>query len=196
MKARKLLLPALALLLAACAGADRIVLLPDDQGKVGKLNVGNAGGDTLLDSAYATASASGSHKAEAGHTDADTVHQEFGTVLAALPLAPVSYTLYFITDSDDLTAESRALAPTILNQIARFPAAEVVVIGHTDTQGSDDYNDGLSLDRARAVKQQLIALGFDAARISVAGRGKRELLVPTGDGVAEPRNRRAEILVR
>jgi len=196
MNVRKLLLPALALLLAACAGPDRIVLLPDDQGRVGKLNVGNAGGDTLLDSAYATASASGGHKAEAGHTDADSVHQEFAVVLAALPPAPVSYTLFFISDTDDLTADSRAMAPAILAEIAKFPAAEVVVIGHTDTQGSDDYNDKLSLDRAGAVKQQLIALGFDASRISVAGRGKRELLVPTADGVPEPRNRRAEILVR
>ncbi len=196
MNARALLLPALALLLAACASTDRIVLLPDDQGKVGKLNVGNAGGDTLLDSAYATASASGSRKAEAGHTDADAVHKDFGTVLAALPPTPVSYMLYFMRDTDDLTTESRDLAPTILSQIAKFPAAEVVVIGHTDTQGSDDYNDKLSLDRARTVKQQLIALGFDVKRISVAGRGKRELLVPTADGVAEPRNRRAEILVR
>jgi len=196
MSVRALLLPALALLLAACASTDRIVLLPDDQGKVGKLNVGNAGGDTLLDSAYATASVSGSRKAEAGYTDADTVHQEFGAVLAALPPAPVSYTLYFVTDSDDLTADSRGLAPTILSQISKFPAAEVVVIGHTDTQGSDEYNDKLSLNRARSVKQQLISLGFDAAHISVAGRGKRELLVPTADGVAEPRNRRAEILVR
>ena len=189
-------LPALALLLSACATPDRIVLLPDDQGKVGKLNVSNAGGDTLLDSAYATASASGSDKAQAGHTDADHVNQDFGPVLAALPPAPVSYTLYFVRDTDDLTADSRALAPSILAEIAKFPAAEVVVIGHTDTQGTDDYNDKLSLDRARAVKQQLIALGFDAAHIIVAGRGKRELLVQTADGVAEPRNRRAEILVR
>lgn len=190
-------LPLLALLLTACAAApDRVVLLPDDQGKVGKLNVANAGGETLLDSAYATASASGSNKAEAGRTDAEHVTQEFGTVLAALPPAPVSYTLYFVRDTDELTPDSRALAPSILNQIARFPAAEVVVIGHTDTQGSDEYNDKLSLDRARAVRQQLVVLGFDGTHISVAGRGKRELAVPTVDGVAEPRNRRAEILVR
>jgi outer membrane protein OmpA-like peptidoglycan-associated protein len=192
----RILLPALALLLAACAGPDRIVLLPDSDGKVGKLNVSNAGGETLLDSAYATANAKGDRKAEAGRTDAGTVNQQFGVVLAALPPAPVSYTLYFTSDTDELTADSRAMAPAILAEIAKFPAAEVVVIGHTDTQGSDDYNDKLSLERARAVKQQLIALGFDAARISVAGRGKRELLIVTKDEVAEPRNRRAEILVR
>ena len=65
----RILLPALALLLAACAGPDRIVLLPDNEGKVGKLNVSNAGGETLLDSAYATANAKGDRKAEAGRTD-------------------------------------------------------------------------------------------------------------------------------
>lgn len=194
MKTRRLL-PALALLLAACATPDRIVLLPDDQGKVGKLNVGNAGGDTLLDSAYATADAGGG-KAERGNTTAARVRQEFGAVLDALPPAPVSYMLFFNSDSDDLTLQSRALAPIILTEISRRPAAEVVVIGHTDTQGSDDYNDKLSLDRARAVKQQLIALGFDPAHISVEGRGKRELMVRTGENVAEAHNRRAEILVR
>ncbi|MFI4979513.1 MAG: OmpA family protein [Nevskiales bacterium] len=192
----RILLPALALLLAACAGPDRIVLLPDNEGKVGKLSVSNAGGETLLDSAYATANAKGDRKAEAGRTDAETVNQQFGVVLAALPPAPVSYTLYFTSDTDELTADSRALAPAILAEIAKFPAAEVVVIGHTDTQGSDDYNDKLSLDRAKAVKRQLIALGFDTARISVAGRGKRELMIVTKDDVAEPRNRRAEVLVR
>jgi outer membrane protein OmpA-like peptidoglycan-associated protein len=184
------------LLLAACATPDHIVLLPDDQGKVGKLNVGNEGGDTLLDAAYATADASGKARPERGNTTQEQVRQEFGSVLDALPPTPVSYLLYFTSDTDQLTPQSRAMAPTILAEIARRPAAEVVVIGHTDTQGSDDYNDKLSLDRARAVKQQLAGLGFDPTRIKVAGRGKRELLVQTADDVAEARNRRAEILVR
>jgi outer membrane protein OmpA-like peptidoglycan-associated protein len=184
------------LLLAACATPDHIVLLPDDQGRVGKLNVGGAGGDTLLDSAYATADAGASGKPGRGTTTPAQVRQEFGAVLDALPPAPVSYLLFFVSDTDTLTPQSRALAPTILAEISGRPAAEVVVIGHTDTQGSDDYNDKLSLERARAVKQQLVALGFDPTRISVEGRGKRELLVPTGDNVAEGHNRRAEILVR
>ena len=185
-----------ALLLAACATPDHIVLLPDDQGKVGKLNVGNEGGETLLDSAYATADARSGSKAERGSTTAAQVRQDFGAVLDALPPAPVSYMLFFNSDSDDLTLQSRALAPIILAEISRRPAAEVVVIGHTDTQGSDEYNDKLSLERARAVQQQLVTLGFDPAHISVEGRGKRELMVRTGDNVADAHNRRAEILVR
>lgn len=185
-----------ALLLSACATPDHVVLLPDDSGKVGRLNVGNEGGETLLDSAYATAEARGRSKPERGSTDAAQVRQEFGAVLDALPPAPVSYMLFFVSDSDDLTPQSRAMAPTILAEISRRPAAEVVVIGHTDTQGSDEYNDKLSLQRAQAVKQQLIKLGFDAAHIETAGRGKRELLVQTGDNVADAHNRRAEILVR
>jgi outer membrane protein OmpA-like peptidoglycan-associated protein len=186
----------LAVLLGACSAPDRIILLPDDQGRVGMLNVGNAGGDTLLDSAYASASARGKHKAEAGHLDSETVKQKFGTLLAALPRAPEVFNLYFDIDSDDLTPESRAMAPTILAEITKFPAAEVVVIGHTDTLGADDYNDQLSLDRADAVKHQLVALGFDGAHIKVEGRGKRDPEVPTADGVSQPRNRRAEVLLR
>jgi outer membrane protein OmpA-like peptidoglycan-associated protein len=187
---------AAALLLAACATPDHIVLLPDDQGKVGKLNVGNEGGDTLLDSAYATADARGKSKPDRGSTTPGQVRQEYGPLLDSLPPAPVSYLLYFLSDTDDLTPQSLAMAPAILAEISRRPAAEVVVIGHTDTQGSDDYNDKLSLERARKVKQKLVSLGFDGKHILVAGRGKRELLVQTADDVAEARNRRAEILVR
>lgn len=187
---------ALALLLAGCATPDRVVLLPDDSGKVGRLNVAARSGDTLLDSAYDTAAVAGGGAAQRSSSDPQQIRRDFGAVLDALPPAPVSYNLYFANDSDDLTAESRALAPDILAEIARRPAAEVVVIGHTDAVGEDDYNDKLSLQRAVAVRRQLAALGFDATRVAVAGRGKREPLVPAADGVHEPRNRRAEILVR
>jgi outer membrane protein OmpA-like peptidoglycan-associated protein len=186
----------LTLLLAACATPDRVVLLPDDSGRVGKLNVAARSGDTLLDSAYDTAAVAGGGAAQRSTSDPQQIRRDFGAVLDALPPAPVSYNLYFANDSDDLTADSRAMAPDILAEIARRPAAEVVVIGHTDAVGGDDYNDQLSLQRATAVRRQLVALGFDPGRVSVAGRGKREPLVPTADGVREPRNRRAEILVR
>jgi outer membrane protein OmpA-like peptidoglycan-associated protein len=83
-----------------------------------------------------------------------------------------------------------------VREIARRPAPEVVVIGHTDAVGSDEHNDRLSLQRAERIRAQLIALGVAPERVQAAGRGKRELLVPTADQVAEARNRRVEIVVR
>jgi outer membrane protein OmpA-like peptidoglycan-associated protein len=71
-----------------------------------------------------------------------------------------------------------------------------VVIGQTDRLAADDYNDRLSLQRAERVRDELVKLGISSRRIRTAGRGEREPLIPTADGVAEPQNRRVEINVR
>jgi outer membrane protein OmpA-like peptidoglycan-associated protein len=68
-----------------------------------------------------------------------------------------------------------------------------MIVGHTDTVGSDRYNNALSLRRARAVKNELINLGIPASRIKSEGRGFHQLMVITPHGVKEPKNRRAEI---
>lgn len=183
--------------LAGCATTDRVILLPDDiTGKVGKIDVvGNDGGEVLLDSAYGEARAGGG-KVRSSTVDTEALRKEFGKELAGLPPRPKSFLLYFVNDSNELTLESRALLPAILEEVANRAAPEVVVIGHTDRVGSVEHNDKLSLERAQAVRDQLAALGFDASHILVAGRGEREPLVPTEDEVAEPRNRRVEITVR
>jgi outer membrane protein OmpA-like peptidoglycan-associated protein len=83
-----------------------------------------------------------------------------------------------------------------VDEIARRPAPEIVVIGHTDRVGAVPYNDTLSLRRAERVRDELVKVGIAADRIRVAGRGEREPLVPTADEVAEARNRRVEINVQ
>ena len=72
-------------------------------------------------------------------------------------------------------------------------SASVVIVGHTDTVGSNAYNQKLSQCRANAAKTNLVAKGISAGSISTNGRGEDELLVKTGDGVKEPQNRRATI---
>ncbi len=84
----------------------------------------------------------------------------------------------------------------MLSEIAKHPVPDIVVIGHTDSVGSDTFNDALALRRAETVRAMLIGRGLAPDSIVAVGRGKRELLVPTPDGVAEPRNRRVEIVVR
>jgi outer membrane protein OmpA-like peptidoglycan-associated protein len=73
---------------------------------------------------------------------------------------------------------------------------DVLVVGHTDSVGSDQYNDALSRQRADVIRAGLIQNGIAPENILAVGRGKRELLVPTPDGVVEPRNSRVEIIVR
>jgi outer membrane protein OmpA-like peptidoglycan-associated protein len=108
----------------------------------------------------------------------------------------VTFVLYFLENSDDFTPASKLEIPKILAEIKGHPAPEIVVVGHTDRQGTLEYNDALSLRRAERVRGQLAQIGIQRERISVAGRGERAPLVATPDEVAEPRNRRVEIIVR
>ena len=175
--------------LAGCSTTptERVVLLPGPDGKVGKVAVSAGGAPTVIDNAYGAASVD-----SAG----TIVHRDFATVLESLPPRPISHTLYFENDSDVLTRTSAREAETVLSDIAARPVADVVIIGHTDTMGEASYNDQLSLQRAEKLRQSLIKLGGDPHRLSIAGRGERELLVPTQDETPEPRNRRAELSVR
>ena len=70
------------------------------------------------------------------------------------------------------------------------------MIGHTDTLGTQEHNQQLSMSRAEMIRDRLVHDGLSPKSISVAGRGKLDLAVKTADQVAEPRNRRVEITVR
>src|SRR5262249_36500191 len=101
-----------------------------------------------------------------------SVKQEFGPALEAQPKRPVSFYLYFQRDTDEFAPESTALVKQIFAEIARRPAPEVAIIGHTDRVGSMQYNDALSLRRAERCREELIKLGIPKVRITVAG-GRR-----------------------
>ena len=103
------------------------------------------------------------------------------------------YIVFFDLNSAALDAEARAVVGAAADEYRRTGAARVEVRGYTDTSGGAEYNDALSDRRAAAVAEELILLGVPPTAISRAGFGETELLVQTGDGVREPRNRRAEI---
>jgi outer membrane protein OmpA-like peptidoglycan-associated protein len=73
--------------------------------------------------------------------------------------------------------------------------ARITTTGHADTSGTPAYNLALSERRARAVKAQLLKMGFADAEVVVVFKGEAEPLVATGDGVREPQNRRVEIVM-
>ncbi len=107
---------------------------------------------------------------------------------------PKSYLVFFDFNKSDLTPQ----AVSIVNQAAANagPAkvTQLTVTGHTDTVGSDAYNMRLSRRRAESVAAQLEKDGIASSEIEIVAKGKRDLLVPTADGVKEPQNRRVQIV--
>lgn len=182
--------------LTACATPDRIVLLPDADGKVGQVVVRSAAGQQVLDQAYAASEVDARGRISARTEDAATVKARYGSLLDAQPTRPVSFTVYFVSGSaQELTPESKSVLEKLKAAVAARVAPELTVIGHTDRVGSLESNDALSLKRAEAVKGLLQAAGIQS-QMELAGRGEREPLLPTADEVAEPTNRRVEINLR
>jgi outer membrane protein OmpA-like peptidoglycan-associated protein len=126
----------------------------------------------------------------------DDVRRQFGELLSALPPAAQNFTLNFRFESDELTAESQALVPAILEAIKTRPVPEVVATGHTDTTGTSASNFELGMKRATTVRALLGDAGLDPASVEIVSHGEAALLVKTPDETYEPRNRRVEITVR
>jgi len=182
-----------AALLGACSSTrDTIVVLPSPDGKTGTVVVQRGEERHVLDQPYAASRANEPVKP----LPVAEVRASFGTTLEALPARPTAFVLYFITGTDELTADSKGELQKVLAELKQRPVPDVIAIGHTDTVGDLAANDRLSLQRAERMKGYLIEIGIPVARIQTAGRGSRELLVPTARNVDEPRNRRVEVNVR
>jgi outer membrane protein OmpA-like peptidoglycan-associated protein len=200
-------LVAAAIVLAAIAGcaetpkkasvpAEMVAVIPGPTGHVGAVVVRGPGGEQVLDRAYVAHRVKADGSIETAPVSQQAVHDTFAETVKALPGRPASFTLYFLEGKDELTPPSRAELDKVFGELRRRPAPDILVIGHTDTMGNLAFNDKLSLARAERVRDMLVGLGIDSQNIQAAGRGKRELLVPTEDNVAEARNRRVEISVR
>ncbi len=186
----------LALLLAGCAHSS-LVLLPDEDGGHGAVAIRKADStavETLVSEPNSRTSIGS--KPVTRPLGAKGLSAKEEALLASLPPAPKSFSLYFLEGTTDLTATSLTRLDEIRADIARRPGVEVEVTGHTDTVGDPADNDTLSRKRADEVVELLANKGFERTIMSAVGRGERELQVPTDDNVSSPVNRRVEITVR
>ncbi len=196
MKHRLLCALALSALLTACAPTTRVTLLPQADGSASGVVVTTREGQQLLNLPYLVAEVARSGNIGTATTSAEQVRQSHPQLLAQRPPAPEKFVLEFEPGTSQLTADSQARLANIVARAQARAGGEIVVTGHTDRQGSLEANDKLSLERAQAIRTLLIERGFKPELIDAVGRGEREPVVPTDDEVAEPRNRRAELLVR
>lgn len=183
-------------LLGACAPASRVILLPQDDHPGSQVVVRTPKAEMVIDRPYSVAEVSRTGDLSADTTSADEVAAEFPQLLALRPAAPERFTLQFEPGSSQLTPESQAQLDTVIARARERAGGEILIIGHTDRQGTLEANDQLSMARAVAIRNLFIAKGFRSELVEAVGRGEREPLVPTEDEVEEPRNRRAEVLVR
>lgn len=184
----------LMLTLAGCA-KNYVVLLPDDDGTVGKVQVTSSMGTNVLDKSHQGSfipAAQGSTFA----VDDDTLKKDFGAALAASPAKAARFVLYFDSGQSTLTAASQADLEKIKLDLQARPGADVSVIGHTDTVGATQANAALGLTRARQVAAMIDTAVISAERVSILSYGEKNLLVPTPDETDEPRNRGVEVIVR
>lgn len=117
---------------------------------------------------------------------------------AAAPAAAPSrsYLVFFDWDKATLTDRAKGIIKEAADNSRKVQYTRIEVNGYTDTSGTKQYNQGLSVRRAQAVAAELVKNGVARNSISIQGFGDTKLLVPTGPNTREPQNRRVEIIIR
>jgi len=185
------------LLVSGCATSS-LVLLPDDEGHQGSVAVLEAGGKPA-DAVIAEGNSRtklGDPTPAAKPLGEQGLKKQEAALLTDLPPPAKSFVLYFDLGTVTLTPDSVAVLAALRSEIAARSGPAVEVTGHTDTVGSEEDNDRLSMQRAEEVLSWLASQGFDRSIMSAVGRGERELKEPTVDNVSNAANRRVEVIVR
>lgn len=195
--ARLALLFFLIAMASGCATKTLVALAPDPDGKTGSITVGNEAGSVAIDTPYQATTIRDVKEQPTAPVDLgkEALDRIFSETLSIQPKRPLHFLLYFDKDTT-LTSDSTKLLSDIIVAIRERSSTDILVVGHTDTVGSKLYNTELSSSRATTVKNLLVGLGAEANSIRTTSHGKENLLIPTGDNISEPRNRRVEVVVR
>ncbi len=172
------------------------VLLPQSDGRPSAITIDTGAGAAVVDRPNAAAFAvAGKAPMALGPVSSVEIQEVFAAAAAAKPPPVLRFILYFVTGTDDLTADSAVMLQDVLKSFANRPAPRAAVVGHTDRVGAADLNRKLALTRAEAIANALTAAGMPRDAVSIASNGEDAPLVPTADDVAEARNRRVEVLI-
>ena len=179
--------------LSGCSSS-YVVLLENPDGTTGQVVVTGSKGAQVIDKANTGVPTDGSKTAAA--VPPEQLKQDFGAAMAARPLLPERYLLYFESGGAKLTAESNNLLPKIIESVSKRPGVDVSIIGHTDTVGKADVNEALALKRAQAIGDLIKEKGLKLDALSIESHGEKNPLIKTADETPEPQNRRVEISIR
>ena len=130
----------------------------------------------------------------------DTMHFEMDTIFISLQRIEegkkvILYNMFFATNKTQILQVSQESLDALFNFMNDNPGVEVHITGHTDAVGSDESNQRLSENRAKAVRKALIMSGIDGSRITCEGRGENEPVDTNETEEGRAKNRRVEIEV-
>ncbi|MFT5835663.1 MAG: outer membrane protein OmpA-like peptidoglycan-associated protein [Sulfurimonas sp.] len=175
------------------ADQTEIILLPQENGKVGKVIVRDNGKEVILDKAWQKVETSNLDKKEI--LSKEIIDAKYAQLLKEVPKKPNNYRIYFKNNSTD-SVNAIDIFPRLIKDIKSNFALEVDIIGYSDRTGNDEYNKVLSLKRAKRVSMLLIEAGIDSKIIVINYHGEKNPVVETEDGVANELNRRVEVTVK
>ena len=102
----------------------------------------------------------------------------------------------FDTGSATIRPQLRSVLDPFATSLQGDPAAQITIVGHTDSTGSDAVNNPLSVERAQSVRDYLAARGVSPTRVETAGHGEREPIADNSTEAGRAKNRRVEIFLR
>jgi outer membrane protein OmpA-like peptidoglycan-associated protein len=103
--------------------------------------------------------------------------------------------LLFDFDSDRVKADAANNLKNLAASLDKYPNSSLLIVGHTDAVGSDDYNQSLSERRARSTALYLASQGVAAGRLQTVGRGETEPVAPNDSDTGMQKNRRVEVAI-
>jgi len=107
-----------------------------------------------------------------------------------------SKTILFDYDKATIRQESYSALQSIADIMKEYPTADFHVEGHTDSRGSDSYNEKLSRERAASVMQYLTTIGIPGSRLTSEGYGETRPIATNNTKAGRQQNRRVEISLK
>lgn len=103
--------------------------------------------------------------------------------------------ILFDFDKTDLKSDAKTNIAKLVENLNSNPDTDILVIGHTDNKGSDQYNQGLSERRAKSVKDYAVSQGLAGRRIKTEGKSFHEPIADNATETGRAQNRRVEIVI-
>jgi outer membrane protein OmpA-like peptidoglycan-associated protein len=103
--------------------------------------------------------------------------------------------LLYDFDSDVVKAESKNNLRELANSLDKYPDSDLLILGHTDSVGTAEYNKRLSVRRADAAAEYLISQGVRRSRVGTGGLGEEEPVAPNSPEMGRQQNRRVEVAI-